>query len=426
MEAEVSQLLIDIRNKSNINVVKVSDVKLLEEDIKFVTNTSVSFNTLRRLYGFLPKTSFSKKTLDTLSKYLGFNSYSGYINNRNIYDSWYFKMKLLRMEKDNLDFTKSDLISFYRSLYNNVNVVLISDYIGSLISKQNTNALVTFFSSLEYVKVSDSTKVKFAIITTHGFYKLDDKNKINLYEKLIHLDSFRNCIPFYNIDYSHLNGYYSSVLELIKKLNHNKSEVLFVALMEFLKSFYGNEKNVTIKIKLPAINTKLHPVLMSRYFGYLILNESILTTTLKKDINDYLNKIDPKLFLIEIIPSLIIKEEFEYLDTIFNKYYEEIFTRDRWTADGQSFNFLIGLANVNIFNNNIKAAKINLNLIDLEKVELGYTDYLTLFYNVTWLKIMFLEENTLQQAYYYSEIKRLATKIGFYKFLDIANQYKQV
>ena len=146
------------------------------------------------------------------------------------------------------------------------------------------------------------------------------------------------------------------------------------------------------------------------------LNVLEATVSLKKDINDYLNKIDPKLFLIEIVPSLIIKEEFEYLDTIFNKYYEEIFTRDRWTADGQGFNFLIGLANVNIFNNNIRAAKINLNLIDLEKVELGYTDYLTLFYNVTWLKIMYLEQNILQQAYYYSEIKRLANKIGFYKY----------
>ncbi|MEN8879581.1 MAG: hypothetical protein ABF311_05360, partial [Polaribacter sp.] len=334
MVAEVSQLLIDIRNKSNINVVKVSDIKLLEEDIKFVTNTSVSFNTLRRLYGFLPKTSFSKKTLDTLSKYLGFNSYSGYLNNRNIYDNWYFKMKLLRIEKDNLDFTESDLKSFYQSLYNNTNVVLISDYIATLISNQNTNVLAPFFSGLEYDKILDSTKVKFAIITTHGFYKLDDKNKINLYKKLIHLNSFRYCIPLYNIDYSYLNGYYYQVLKLIKKLNHDKSEVLFVELMEYLKSFYSKEKNVTKKIKLPAINTKFHPVLMSRYFGYLILNERILTTTLKKDINDYLNKIDPKLFLIEIVPSLIIKEEFEYLDTIFNKYYEEIFTRDRWTADG--------------------------------------------------------------------------------------------
>ena len=89
MDVELSQLLISIRNKSNITVDNVGDLKLLEEDINMVSGVSISFNTLRRLYGFLPQTKVSKKTLDTLARYLGFSSYSNYLNKKNIYDHWY-------------------------------------------------------------------------------------------------------------------------------------------------------------------------------------------------------------------------------------------------------------------------------------------------------------------------------------------------
>ena len=60
MDSELSELLTDLRKKSKINILHVSDLKFLEEDIQYKTNSKISFNTLRRLYGFLPKTKTSK------------------------------------------------------------------------------------------------------------------------------------------------------------------------------------------------------------------------------------------------------------------------------------------------------------------------------------------------------------------------------
>jgi hypothetical protein len=426
MNVELSQLLINIRNKSNITVDNVGDLKLLEEDINIVSGASISFNTLRRLYGFLPQTKVSKKTLDSLARYLGFSSYSNYLNKKNIYDRWYYRMKLLKMSNENLQLSSADIDSFHFNLKNNINVIMISDYIGELIKSKKKEDLIAFFKQLDHTKLSDSTKLKFAIIITHAFYKLTDKAIINLYKSLIHLDGFRNCIPLYSIDYSHLNGYYGNVLLLIQTLNKNNSEVLFTKLMLYLKHYYSNKFYQIKKIELPNNYMSFHPVLIGRYFGYLILLKQKLSKTIENNINKLLTKLDPKLLLIEIVPALIIKEEFEYLDTILNEYYEDIFTRDRWTADGQGFNYLIGLANVNIYKNNLRLAKINLNLIDLEKIELGYTDYISLFYYLTLLKIAHIEKDENGIIQNYSELKLIANKTGFQRFIEEADKYKNL
>ena len=70
-----------------------------------------------------------------------------------------------------------------------------------------------------------------------------------------------------------------------------------------------------------------------------------------------------------------------------DKYYEQIFEMDRWSSQSTISNYLIGLANVNIYKGNLKTAKINLELIELDKVELGYTDFLTLFYYLTYIRL---------------------------------------
>lgn len=422
-EIETSKLIIDLNKKLNIKVTNISAIRYLEEDIKAATNASVSFNTLRRLYGFLPKTKFSKKTLDTLAKYLGYSSYSKYLNNRNKYDSWYLKLKFLKLDYDNVELSSNIITSICESLERNNNIVLISDFISSQIQKQNINNLKLFFEKINHETITNDNKIKFSIINTYALYKLSDKEKIELNTKLVHLESFRNLIPLYTIDYSHLNGYYYKVVKLIRDLNNVESDVLFAELMIFLKKFYNNKQLPQKKIKLPQSYLEFNPVLIGRYFGYLILKNNKIKKEIKEEIDWLLKKLDPKLFLIEIVPALIIKGKIKYLEKILSEYYEDILTVDRWSADGQGFNYLIGIANINIRNKDLKSARVNLSLIKLEKIELGYLDYITLFYNLTWLKIAYEEKDKKQETYYYRELKELANKIGFYKFIEVADNY---
>ncbi len=194
--------------------------------------------------------------------------------------------------------------------------------------------------------------------------------------------------------------------------------------MEAYKLFYSNEPLKKSKIKLPSNYKTFFPVLVSRYFGYLIFFEKKLTKNLKTKIKKELNEFGTKLFLIEIIPALILKEEFIFLEELLDEYYEDIFENDTWAAEGFMSNMLIGLANVNINSKRLKAAKINLNLINLDKIELGYADYLTLFYNLTWLKISVLENKKDEINFYFDEITKTSNEIGFHKFAEIAKQYK--
>ena len=96
---------------------------------------------------------------------------------------------------------------------------------------------------------------------------------------------------------------------------------------------------------------------------------------------------------------------------------------DRWSSKSTIANYLIGLASVNIYNGNIKAAKNNLDLVELDKIELAYTDYITLFYFLTKIKLHYCEKDFYEVNENYSKLKELANKIGFHKFITIAKKY---
>ena len=100
MKNDYSQLLIDIQKKSRITVQNVKDVKNLRDEIESGVNSNIGYNTMRRLFGFLPKTVPSFATLTLLSNYLGFTSYANYLNNKLNFDEW--KKTILAVDMQNV------------------------------------------------------------------------------------------------------------------------------------------------------------------------------------------------------------------------------------------------------------------------------------------------------------------------------------
>ena len=84
---------------------------------------------------------------------------------------------------------------------------------------------------------------------------------------------------------------------------------------------------------------------------------------------------------------------------------------------------MIGLASLNINKGNFKTAQNNLSLVELDKIELAYTDYITLFYFLTKIKLSFYEKDFYKVNDNYSKLKELAYKIGFHKFIIVAQKY---
>ena len=423
MQKVYSNLIIDIQKKSKIEVLKVRDLKYLQEDIYNVTNKNISFNTLRRFFGFLNATTPSVETLNIFALYLGFNNYSNYLNKGENYDEWYFQIKMLRLQLNQNELENNEVLQFNAALQNENNIIAVANYICFLIEKNKIDSLVVFFSVFDYKKITDNTLTKFALLTAFSFYKLETKVTLTIYKALIPFESFRNSVPLCFIDYSHLNGYYIEVIKMINEFNANASDFLFTSLMAFYQKYYSNEDCSGILIDLPSKSEQLYPVLLGRYYGYEILSAKKIDKLQENSIINELKSTKQHLFLIEIIPALVLKEAYEFLNSIIEHYYEELFEVDRWSSKSTVANYLIGLASVNIYKGNLKAAKNNLELIELEKIELAYTDYITLFYYLTKIKLYFYEKDINKVNENYSKLKELANKIGFHKFVIVAQKY---
>ena len=79
-------LLLNVQTKFGREILTQSDLNQLKDDIYFLTNHNIGFNTLRRFYGFLESVSPSRKTLTILSNYIGYRSYEAFLN-RNVVDN---------------------------------------------------------------------------------------------------------------------------------------------------------------------------------------------------------------------------------------------------------------------------------------------------------------------------------------------------
>jgi hypothetical protein len=74
------------------------------------------------------------------------------------------------------------------------------------------------------------------------------------------------------------------------------------------------------------------------------------------------------------------------------------------------------MANLNIQKDNLTMAQINLNLVELEKVELSYSDYVSLFYYQTKLQITYLKNAKGDNKKTKLILENLIQKTKFTKF----------
>ena len=422
MNLDHSQLLIDVQKKSNIIVNNVGDIKYLKEAIESFNNLKIGYNTLRRLFGFLNKTKPSLSTLNTLSNYLEFTSFTNYLKDNLNFDEWYFQQQLLLIQQTN-DLNEEGIQTINTGILYNKNIIFVAYFISNLIQRNNLNTLNKLFEKIELSKPKFSELLKFATIITHSIYSLNEKRALIIYSDLIKHESFRNSVPLLYVDYSHLRGIYFKVLTLIKKESPIESDLFFVALMNFYRQFYMGGNCENHEIKRPKNFSTFNEVLKGRFYSYKIMLSSVIDSSLKEELFKECKTAKINMFLEEVIPALLMKEEYKILTKLSDKFYEQIFESDNWSDYTMSSIYLIALANINWYGNNISTAKGNLELVVLEKVELSYYDYISLFYYQTKIKISHLENDDITNAASFLILEKLVLKTGFIKFLEISKKH---
>ena len=92
------QLRLEIQKQFGSTINKQSDLKLLLLSIESNTKHSISFNTIRRFFGFLNYTNPNINTLNILSKYVGYSNYSSFQKNKNKDEDWFNWNQVIKIE----------------------------------------------------------------------------------------------------------------------------------------------------------------------------------------------------------------------------------------------------------------------------------------------------------------------------------------
>ena len=193
--------------------------------------------------------------------------------------------------------------------------------------------------------------------------------------------------------------------------------------MDFYRQFYSRGICKNHEIKRPETFSTFNEVLKGRFYSYKIMLSSAIDRSLKEELFKEYKTAKVSKFLEEVIPALLIKEEYKILTQLSDKFYEQIFELDYWSDNTVSSIYLIALANINWYSNNIPKVKRNLELVVLEKVELSYYDYISLFYYQTKIKISHLEVDEITNTASFLIIEKLVLKTGFIKFLEISKKH---
>lgn len=420
---DYSQLLIDIQNKSNIRVSNVRDLKYLNDEIDSKANKSIGFNTMRRLFGFLDKTEPSITTLNTLANYLGFSSFSSYASHQSNYSEWYFQQSLMQIKRQKR-IGKLEINIINSGLKDERNIVYLAYFLSYQVEQNNIEILDSIFKHVDFKNITGTQFHKFTTSISLSLLQIPEKNALHIYEKLMHHETFRNSVPLLFIDYSNLNSRYFKVLKIVEKNTSNESDLLFVQLMTFYKNFYSeNNSYLTQELKKPQGFKNFYSALKGRFYGCCILQAKEISYDLKREILEECLTIRVSFFLEEIVPALIIKNEYEFLKKIIDKYYEDLFESDVWSSPTTNSLYLIGLSNINWQFKSYKIAKSNLELVDLSRVEIAYQDYVALFYYLTKMKISFSENELRANVEAFKNLNFHVKKTSFNLFLKESKEY---
>ena len=317
-----------IESKFGRPIRSLSDLKDLKDDILQFTNQSIGFNTLRRFYNFLPTTKPSRNTLNYLSKYVGFENYSSFINGYKLDKVWYdwdkinnILLKSSLVEKD-INWLIKKRKSEYYYMY-------LTYLISSYIDRKKTKYLNTIFSHSPLFEVD---RKEFAKISTSISKKSKSfsNEKLKWITRFLKYESFRNLMLYSYVDVDTLNAYYGYLLKKSLPIINQKDEILFTKLMLCFYNFVRNE-SVDITINSLEIPKNCHPILLGRYHSMKLILEPKNSNI---NFNQFLassKNIDSKIELFqEYIPILIILKEVEKIEQIFNNFYNELIDYEHW------------------------------------------------------------------------------------------------
>ena len=384
----IKKLKHEIYQKLGFEIRRQSDIRYFHQSILSDEKLNIGFNTLRRFFGFLPERAPQLKTLEILAQFLGYASYSDFLNFINKDQNWYHWTFVNDFE--NLETIDPAQIQQLFALKSQPDYVLfLSHIIKTFIRRNRIDLLKIIFSNpkLHFDIHSQTAEVSKLAYAVGGLLRTLPKSSYEGLEALLS-DAyvFKTHILDFHIDYSYFNGYYGYLNTARLAYDTQPGHRIFINLIKNYHLFLAGKS--TFEYYQPEIsNLKLFPVLHGRLLGYQLLTQYFKT---KQPLDALLSESIqigeqyPKvLFYIELVPALIFTKQLDALELIFERNYKEFFGNTALRYYSSHNVYLIAHVLVKLKKQNYKDALYSFNQINLNvSPSNSYYHYLKLFYSI--------------------------------------------
>lgn len=250
----------EIENTIGFKIENRRHCEILSELIYIKTGENISYNTIRRVFGISKGGSPSNRSLNILSNYCGYSSYSEFISEYRTKDLWDVYQYVYYISKD---YPHLAIEKMEKSFSN------VDEYLHLLISilrefavKKQFDLIAKCFNST----LTDPKKYTYSQILLFGncIGEIFKNEQLNILD-FAHLNNFKECYFKIYVDYSSLNSNYGDLLDLYSENFDSLELKLFCDSLVQLKNYLNRKPLNEVKTKLKF--EKIHPILFGRFMG---------------------------------------------------------------------------------------------------------------------------------------------------------------
>jgi len=309
-------------SKIGFKIKSLKESKRLSEIIAKENDIDISYNTIRRFFGVVKNVQASNFTLNTISKFNGFDNYSDFIINFKLRNKWSQEFeiskiihndegdKLLAYVDNNISQTKSFNLKFIQIIRE---LILIKNFnlVRRIFELKKMNANNFIYDDKVLIGMSIGYLIRVVNI----------KNKA--FNQLILNENFQDLVITIFVDYGGLKPYYSEMIKTIYNKNSRKSVSVFCEGILNLNKYLNKEN--TNSYYILKEEKDFHPILKSRIFAqYMLMGDSEIIIKLKNYYQKHLvNGFIPIEYLFEINFTSILTRNFKVMKWIIEKIKPE-------------------------------------------------------------------------------------------------------
>lgn len=403
--------------KVGVSITNRGDCQLLSDVILEVTDESLNYNTIRRLFGLAPFVKPSINTLDILAKFNGFNNYRHFVKANSNELLWLDKEKVYRLIYDS---NKETIVKYVNDLHRNNDIFLdlVISIIRELIHMKRLDVVNEIFNLPRFKSLNFEYSELLFLGNSIGL--LFNQNRVTDCTILLN-SNFINCVYLIYVDYTTLNGFYGDYTNLVLT-NIKKSEInLFAACVLQLKN-YLNFLPVKSNFNNKSMPVHLHPILAGRILSIKLL--ALKNDDFEKVINDFMEvylpnkKIDIQ-FLYELTFISILSKNFKLMNWIivnFSKKNQHI--PHYYKHHYELFHFMCMFYYK--WKKDFKTLKYYEDLFQYDDLKYSYRSILDIF------NIVFKYDSSEKKELLFEEYKQLTKKLSYPLFNKdyITNYFK--